>query len=257
MFLGWDVGIPFILYALVSIVLIASYIYFIVFERVGFVGFKEKPSLEEIPPALLLNRSSQEWWLWLTHPLEKIFLKRDVHPHTLGLISFFITSFSLIGFSFGWFVLAGGCVLLGGTCGIFHKRLLKKQGLLTQNQTFLNFNLDLLGESLMFLGLLDHYTNTLFFYVVFIAFLSFILIHFSKIREEGLGITTKIPMLGRFERMIWIGISSIFSPLISAFANYFFPMSNTWLASVGITIVAILGAYSCYQWFDFVYKKLK
>ncbi len=250
MFLNWDVGIIFILHVLITIGLIVSYIYFIFFQ-------KEKPSLDELPPALLLNRSTQEWWLWLTRPLEKRFIKKDTHPNTVGLIAFLMMGLSLICFSFGWFMLGGWCILLASAFDIFNRRLSKKLGLLTQNRLFLNAHLDLLGESLMFLGILDYYANTLFFYVVFIAFLSSILISFSDIREEVLGVSAKIHMIERFERILWIGLTAIVGPLVAAVANTFFPISSTWLSSVVITIVAILGAHSCYQWFDLVYKKLK
>src|SRR3989338_5601032 len=160
MFLNLDVGLFFIFYALIAISLVVSYLYFVLFQ-------KEKPSLEDLPPALLLNRSSQEWWLWLMQPLEKYFVKKETHPNTLGLIALFTMSLSLICFSFGWFVLGGVCILLGGAFDIFNKRLSKKLGLLTPNRLFLISHLDLFGESLMFLGILDYYANTLFFYVIF------------------------------------------------------------------------------------------
>ena len=139
MFLNWDVGIIFIIDILIAIGLISSYIYFLFFQ-------KEKPSPDELPPALLLNRSIQAWWLWFIRPLEKNLLKKEVHPNTLGLVSFLTTAFSFFCFSLGWFVFGGWCILLGASFNIFNKRISKKLGLSTQNQLFLNSHLELFGE---------------------------------------------------------------------------------------------------------------
>src|SRR3989338_9800547 len=141
-----------------------------------------------------------------------------------------MASLSFISFSFGWFIFAGVCVLLVATLEIFAQRASKRLGPTQPQNTFIRSHLELFSESLIFLGILDHYTNTLFFYVIFVAFLSSILIHFSKTEEEVLGVTGKVSAIHRLERMIWIGIPSLLSPLISAVANTFFPMSNTWFA---------------------------
>ncbi|MBI3018644.1 MAG: hypothetical protein HYY61_01980 [Deltaproteobacteria bacterium] len=247
---SWDMGIFFIGYALFVLLLIASYIYFL-FSKTG------KPKTEDLPPILLMHPSVQEWWAWATHPLENHLIKKNIHPNTMSGLAFLMATISFIGFSFGWFVLAGLCMLLESVLEIFARRALKKSGLAQPRRLFICSHLEFLSESLVFLGILDYYTNTLFFYVIFTAFLSSILIHFSKVQEEVLGADGKISFIHRFERMMWIGISSILSPLISAIANNFFPMSNTWFASVAITIVALLGAHSCYRWFDSISKKLK
>lgn len=250
MFLNWDVGIFFILYALFTLLLIASYVYFLL-SKTG------KPKTDDLPSSILMPHSIQEWWLWMVHPLENVLIKKTTHPITLSGLAFFMAAFSFIGFSFGWFFLAGLCVLLKSSLELFAQRTSKKIGLLQSQALFIRSYVELLSESLIFLGILDYYTNTLFFYVIFVAFLSSILIHFSKTEEDSLGVTAKVSLIHRSERMLWIGLFSILSPLISAMANTFFPMSNTWFASVGITVVAILGTLSCYHWFDALSKKLK
>ena len=250
MFLNWDVGIFFIVYALFLLLFIVSYIYFLISKT-------EKPKTEDLPQALLIHHSVQEWLLWVTHPLEKRLIKKNTHPNTISGFAFSMATLSFIGFSFGWFIFAGVCVLLVATLEIFAQRASKRLGPTQPQNIFIRSHLELFSESLIFLGILDHYTNTLFFYVIFVAFLSSILIHFSKIQEGVLGVSSKVPLIYRLERMMWIGVPSIISPMISAVANTFFPMSNTWFASVGITVVAILGTHSCYRWFDSVSKKLK
>ena len=251
--MNWITTITFVIYATISILLMASYFYFVFFQKDKHAKDQE---LKELSASKLVNRVTREWWMWITNPVEEYLVQKKFHPNTLTFLGLAITTLSFIGYSFGWFVFAGWCVLIGGTMDIFDGRIARRLGKTSKSGEFLDANMDRIGESLIFLGLLNYYTNTLFFYIVFTAFVASQMVSYAKARGESLSIEAKVGLMQRPERIVWIGVPSVLSPLFGTGAHYFFPISNTWLASVGITVVAIMSSYTFYERFTYISKKL-
>lgn len=245
--------ITFGIYLVISIILLTSYFYFLFFQKNKHKGDKELDKY----PSILVGRATKEWWLWLTKPLENYFVRKKFDPDTLSLLGFAITSFSFVGYSFGWFVVGGWCVLLGGTLDVFDGKAARRNNTMTRTGEFLDSNLDRLSDAMTFLGLLNYYANSLFFYTAFIAFVGSFMTSYTKARAEAMGISImNMGMMQRPERIVWIGVPSVMSPLFAAAANSVIPVSSTWLASVGVTVVAIMSSYTAYQRYAFVQKTL-
>jgi len=244
----------FIIYLIISIAGLGAYFYFIFMRKDLHTRDQE---LGERGESVMVNRKTREFWLWMTNPIEEYLVKNRFHPNTVSFIGFAITSFSCIAFTFGWVVVGGWCVLLGGTMDIFDGRVARRTGKITMSGDYLDANLDRISEALMYLGLLNFYANQLFFYVVFTAFMASMMISYSKARGYQLKMDVKVGLMQRPERIVWIGIPAIFSPLFAAAVNTWLPISHYWLSAVGITVVAMMGAYTYWQRFDFIYKKLK
>lgn len=233
--------------------MLLHYFYFILFQKKLHTATKD---LDKRNVTFLVGRATKEWWFVITRPLENYFIKHKFSPDTITLLGFVITSLSFVGYSFGWFVIGGWCVLLGGTMDMYDGRIAREFHVSSKKGEFFDSVMDRLGEAMMYLGLLNFYGNTLFFYIVFIALISAQMVSYSKARAESMGLTLTTGTMQRAERIVWIGVPSILSPAFAAISNYLFPISTTWLAAVGITVVAMMSGYTFYQRFDTVYKKL-
>src|SRR3989338_7827744 len=104
------------IYALITLSILASYFYFLFFKK-ALHG--RDPELNKIANSIMLNRASKEWWLWITAPVERYLLRKQIQPATLGWAAIAFSLLACVGYSFGWFVLAGYSVLLAGRCDMF------------------------------------------------------------------------------------------------------------------------------------------
>jgi len=253
MFGGWKQGILFWIYALITLGFVGYYLYFLLFQK---KKHKQDTELDNIPDSLMLTRPSKEWGIQLVHPIEEFLVRKKIAPVHISWTSVFFALLACIFYSFGGFVLGGWAVVLSGFCDMLDGRVARRLRMTSQKGEFLDSNLDRLSECLWFLGLFNFYANTLFFYVVFVAFTGSLMVSYSKARAEGLDVRGRVGMMQRSERIVWIGVTSILSPLFSAVSNYLLPISTTFLASIGISVVAILSCYTYYQRFQHTYKNL-
>ncbi|MBI4040601.1 MAG: CDP-alcohol phosphatidyltransferase family protein [Deltaproteobacteria bacterium] len=249
-----SISILLIVYALFLVAMLSSYFYFIFFQK---EKHKRDRELGERGESFMVNRTTREWWLWITAPLEEFFIRKKISPNMISLYGLIFAFGSCMAYGFGLFVLGGWCVLLGGTMDIFDGRVARRTGQVSATGDFWDANLDRMGEALMYLGLLNYYANQLFFYVVFVAFFSAMMISYSKARAGQLGLKMTVGVMQRAERIVWIGVPSAISPLFASLANYWLPISKTWLASVGIAVVALLGMYTYYERYSFIHKHLE
>lgn len=256
MFGGWNLNILDILfwvYAVITIGFVGHFLYFLFFQK---EKHRRDSELAAIPDSFMLNRTSREWGVQLVSPIEAFLVKRKVAPVHITWAGLFFALLACIFYSFGGFVLAGWSVVINGFCDMLDGRVARRLKITSQRGEFLDSNLDRLSECLWFLGLFNFYANTLFFYVVFVAFTGSLMVSYSKARAEGMDVHGRIGIMQRSERIVWIGITSILSPLFSAVSNYLVPISTTFLASVGISVVAILSCYTYYQRFRHTYANL-
>lgn len=241
-------------YTAVTLSFLASYFYFLLFKK---EKHKFTPELDTLSSSFMLNRISKEWWMWMTAPVENYFVRKKVAPSTITYASLFFSAIACVGFSFGDFVWAGWAIVFAGTCDLLDGRIARRIGRQTKWGDFLDSTIDRWCEILWYLGLFNFYANTLFFYVVFIALITSFMISYVKARGESLHVSSKMGIMQRSERIVWLGVSSVLSPLFSATTHYFAPVSTTFLASVGISVIAIVNSYTYYERSLHISKQLK
>ena len=242
----------FIIYAVTTAIVFISYFYFLLFKK---DKHKATPELNDISTSFMLNRASKEWWMWITAPIENFLVQKKIKPDTLTHLSLFFSLLACMGYSFGNFVWAGWSVVLAGTCDMFDGRVARKTGTRTKSGEFLDSTMDRWCEIFWYLGLFNFYANTLFFYVVFTALISSFMISYIKARGESLGVHAKMGIMQRSERIVWLGTSSVISPLFASIVHYVAPVSSTFLASVAISLIAIVNMYTYYERHTYIRKQ--
>lgn len=189
----------------------------------------------------LLGKTLKGFWFWLTSPVERLAIKWSLTPNfftTLGLI---ICVFSGLSYALGKFGLAGWLVILGGTCDMFDGRIarLTKQG--TKSGAFYDSVMDRFGEMATLFGLAVFYRESWVFYFVILAIIGSMMVSYTRARGEGMGVQCAEGSMQRPERIVYLGVSSIFSPLFSYFFKPLFSFLNpSFLLDLALILVAVM-----------------
>lgn len=169
-------------------------------------------------------------------PLERV----GLYFHNLGVKPNWITFFGLLGTIVGSYFVAQGDLMLGGIIIMLMGPIDALDGAVarigkevTQFGAFIDSVSDRYIEVLIYGGIIWYFIteqNSLGIILAFLASSGSVLVSYTRARAQSLGMETKIGILTRFERMVVIGPSLIFSiPLF------------------GVAVVAILANITAFQ----------
>ena len=183
--------------------------------------------LEEKAPITLTERLRTIF----KQPLEKV----GLFVHGLGIKPNSITMFGLIGTILGSYLVARGNLVIGGVIILIMGPIDALDGAVarvskevTKFGAFIDSVSDRYIEIFIYGGLLWYFNsvqNTQGVLLTFLASAGSVLVSYTRARAQSLGLETKVGILTRFERMVVIGPSLIFSypligvGLVALFAN--------------------------------------
>ncbi len=141
-----------------------------------------------------------------------------VHPNTLTTIGFLTLVGSGVAFGFAQVRLGGGLLLLSGVIDMLDGRVARGGGRLSKFGAFYDSTLDRVGEAALMAGI------TVFFmnggvpaeWVVWavlsssVAMASGLIVSYARARAEGLMLECKVGMVQRAERILGLGVPTIF-----------------------------------------------
>ena len=144
-----------------------------------------------------------------TTPLVKILSKTRLTPNTLTLTGLLVSLAAAGVIAKGYFFLGGGLVLLSGAFDLLDGPLARAKGQSTKFGAILDSTFDRLGEAAVLLGLLVFYVgqhSTWEPLLIYITFVSSVLVSYLRARAEGLGIECEVGIFTRAERIIVLAL---------------------------------------------------
>jgi len=66
------------------------------------------------------------------------------------------------------------------------------------------------------------------------------MVSYTRARGEGIGIECKTGIMQRPERIVYLGVGSIFSPIFAYFISFIYPLNYDFLTVGAICIIALL-----------------
>jgi phosphatidylglycerophosphate synthase len=166
---------------------------------------------KEPPSSKLLGVGIKTWWLVMIRPIEDYLIEQRIHPNILTITTLIVSIITGFLFHMGWIFLAGILLLAGSTFDIFDGRVARAQGLSSQHGAFFDSCLDRFSEAFIYLGLLSYFHESLFSYVVFLILSSTMMVSYTRARAEGLGVDCEVGIMQRTERVVYLGVLSIFN----------------------------------------------
>jgi phosphatidylglycerophosphate synthase len=192
----------------------------------------------------LLSRFLKEYWYWLSSPFEKLLLKLRITPNALTMIGFLISCLSAYFFYRGRIGLGGWFMIFGATFDMFDGRIARLTGQSSPSGAFFDSVMDRFGEGVVFLGLVGYYRNSWLLYAVVIALIGSTMVSYTRARGEGIGVACTSGIMQRPERIVYLSLGSIFSPIAAYYISLVYVIRFDFLLVIAISTIALLSNVS-------------
>ena len=179
----------------------------------------------------LIPISLQDGFVNLLTPLIKIFSKWGINPNGFTLAGLIITSMAAVAFIMGHLRLGGFLILLGGLCDAIDGSLARFANKATFFGALFDSAVDRYSEFVMFFGIVVYFVTIKDYstsVVIFFALCGSIMVSYSRARAESLGFDSKVGIMQRPERIVFLGLGALIHPvalklavwLVAIFANF-------------------------------------
>ncbi len=153
----------------------------------------------------------------ILRPIIDWLVRHRVHPNALSTIGFLVTMSSAFAFHSHHVRTAGALILLGGVFDLFDGRVARATGLASRFGAFYDSTVDRISEIAVYIGILSLYNDYRLqlgdvgmIYAVMLAMAGSLMISYTRARAESLGIDCKVGLMQRGERVVAIGLASLF-----------------------------------------------
>ena len=163
----------------------------------------------------------RRWFYWFIGPMERVSLIIGLPPTAYNVAGAFCGC--LAGYCFGTaqVSMGGWLVLLGGVADILDGRVARARGLASQRGAFLDSTLDRFAELGAFVGLAVLYMESVPELVVVVAALGgSLLVSYTRARGESLGVTAKVGVMQRAERLLLVGLGAVLDPRLTSWQGW-------------------------------------
>jgi CDP-diacylglycerol--glycerol-3-phosphate 3-phosphatidyltransferase len=205
----------------------------------------------------LLGSGLKKWWLMLMLPIEDYLLKIKIHPNVLTVSTLVVSAITGVFYHYGLIFIAGMLVMAGSTFDIFDGRVARAQGISSEHGAFFDSCLDRFSEAFIYLGLLSFFQGTVFIYVMFLILVSTTMVSYTRARAEGLGVKCEVGIMQRTERVVYLGVLSVFNypgNLVTSALGY---EPDNYLLKLALIIMLVFSSYTAVQRMFHVMGELK
>lgn len=204
-----------------------------------------------------LGRWFKEYWYWVTTPIEKISLLLGLTPDFFTTFGFFLSCLAGYAFYEGSIGIAGWLVILSGTCDMFDGRIARLTGKVSRAGAFYDSVMDRFGELATFIGLAGFYRNSWLFWFVLAGIVGSMMVSYTRARGEAMGVDCKVGTMQRPERIVYLGVGSIFSPILGYFIGSRFEINPEYLLIIAILLIAIMTNFTAIYRMIWIMNKLR
>lgn len=153
----------------------------------------------------------------LLTPVLDLFVRTGLSPNVITTIGFVITMGAGLAYFYGSLQWGGFLVLLGGLFDVVDGYVARQTERVTRFGSFYDSTLDRISEVVVFLGVFSLYNGTepnigepWMVYVVALALAGSLLVSYTRARAEGMGIECRVGLMQRAERVLLLGIATLF-----------------------------------------------
>ena len=165
----------------------------------------------------ILGRFLRDWFYWFVDPLRRFAILIGMGPLSFNLLGVLFGILSGVAFATGHLALGGWSILLGGIADVLDGRIARSLGIADKRGAFLDSALDRFAEVGMFCGLVYLFRDSeagLLFAVTGLG--GSLLVSYTRARGESLGVSCKLGLMQRAERLLLVGFGGILDPTVSA-----------------------------------------
>lgn len=218
-----------------SYFLIGALIYLI---RLPFKGRFHDAEMEARGSTVLIGMGPRAYFAWVMRPIWKVFERFQIPPNAVTTLSVLLAAAAGISIAVGRFSLGGWLFLFAGACDFVDGRLARTTGRASPAGAALDSTLDRYAESAVLVGLAWFYRDSWVLLAVLATLVGSHLVPYVRARGEGLGVDVKVGLMQRPERLVLLGVTIAFSPIIEVLVVPNDPRPIHRLAVLGVCILA-------------------
>ncbi|MBL7686161.1 MAG: CDP-alcohol phosphatidyltransferase family protein [Deltaproteobacteria bacterium] len=188
----------------------------------------------------LLNKWMKEYWYWLTSPVERLAIKWGMTPNFFTSMGFLLSCLAGLAFYFGRFGMGGWLMIIGGSCDMFDGRVARATGNMTKSGAFYDSVMDRYGELVTFIGLAVFYRESFILWFVLGAIVGSTMVSYNRARGQAIGIDCDGGSMQRSERIVYLGVGSIFSPVFAALLKPLIELPLDFMLRGAIILIALM-----------------
>lgn len=245
----WNSLLPLVL---INVVMLGTVVIFALIRR-------RRPS----DPDLVGRHSSkfvgpflQEYWAWIISPFERLFIKLGISPNFLTTSGFLLSAGSAYAFATGHMGIAGWLMILGGTFDMFDGRIARKTGKTSKSGAFYDSVMDRFGEAIVFVGLAVYYKDSWVLYLVLGALVGSLMVSYTRAKGDSEGVDCKGGSMQRPERIVYLGVGSIFSPPFRQFVSPHATEPIEYLTIAALAVIAVMTMLTSVYRMIYIFRKL-
>jgi CDP-diacylglycerol---glycerol-3-phosphate 3-phosphatidyltransferase len=154
----------------------------------------------------------------LLDPLALALIRLHVRPNLITTVGTLVVIASATAFAVGWVRWGGFLLLFSGLFDMVDGRVARQGDMTTTFGAFFDSTLDRVGEAALFSGIAVFFLRggvpagrvTWAVAACLIALSASLLVSYTRARAEGLGLTAKVGIAQRAERVLLLGVPSLF-----------------------------------------------
>ena len=197
--------------------------------------------------SLLIGAYVRHFLFWLLKPIDKALFRSGIPADGITTLAVLVGLASGVALAAGRFALGGWLFIASGILDTLDGRVARARGQVTAAGGALDSVLDRYADSAVLVGLAWYYRDSWILLLVLAALVGSSLVPYVRAKSEALGFQQKDGLMGRAERVVYMGVATALSPVLEALVNPSDPHPRHWLAVGGIGLVAVLSNVTAMQ----------
>jgi len=192
------------------------------------------------PNSRFLSGFFKEWWYWINTPIARLLIALRLSPNIITFIGFAISCVAAYLFADGFFGYAGWTMIFGATFDMFDGKVARMTGKTSRSGAYYDSVMDRFGEGVVMLGLAYYFRFSWMLFIVIAGLIGSQLVSYTRARGEGVGVVCKKGAMQRPERIVYLGVASIFQPIMDYFLMGTSYVYTPFLVMGAIGLIAIM-----------------
>jgi len=192
------------------------------------------------PNSRFLSGFFKEWWYWINTPIARLLIALRLSPYIITFIGFAISCVAAYLFADGFFGYAGWTMIFGATFDMFDGKVARMTGKTSRSGAYYDSVMDRFGEGVVMLGLAYYFRFSWMLFIVIAGLIGSQLVSYTRARGEGVGVVCKKGAMQRPERIVYLGVASIFQPIMDYFLMGTSYVYTPFLVMGAIGLIAIM-----------------
>jgi len=181
----------------------------------------------------------RNWFYWCIRPLTRASIAAGFSPFVFNVIALMLGIAAGGLYATGHLASAGWMVLLSGLADVMDGEVARGTNVADARGAFIDSTLDRFSEFFTFVGMAVLFGSGTGSLWVVIALGGSLLVSYTRARGESVGVLCKFGVMQRAERMLLVGLASVFDGAVGAAVGW--PQGRVLIIAVAIIALGTVG----------------